>query len=239
MAGFLVDAAVTKGRVLMQGGPAFSGSARRCFEGVRRAGLFAICACIALGAPLAIARSCQHRSVERMIATYDAAQLEPVSTERCDDDGWVLFRVPASLFAPPGAPPPFPDEVPTEYLVAEYEGNTATMRLKIQYDRSGIGDFSRINEIPATAATRTGRTRYFFPVYQDVVLSSDGAGTSTKFQGIALRTEDAALFKGLYRVTNQRDFRFLLNVTLPSDRVFFRPYYALPVSGCLPEAGVQ
>ncbi len=229
MVGFLLTSG-WKAWALARGSGSLGEKTRALGRGCARALLFTACAGILLVTPLAVARPFQHRAVESVLPPYASPQLTPVATERGEDEGWVLFRVPQSVFDQSAVSRRLFDEPKTAYLMAECVSNVADEEIRVVYDHEGNGDFTETCAIPRSAATEFGTVRYFFPVYQDVVVSIDGASTKTKLRGIAMRPEWAGAFKGLYRVTNERDFPFLLNIALPQDMSFFRWHYGLPLT---------
>jgi tetratricopeptide (TPR) repeat protein len=71
--------------------------------------------------------------------------------------------------------------------------------------------------------------KYFFPIYEVVAPLQDfGAkGTRNTFVGVAVPSEEADDFKGLYRVSDSTEFKEWPSLRLPSDVKAFRHFQTL------------
>jgi len=249
MLGFAIDRAVYAGRRLAR--PAARQEIKRVLASprqwwaapTRRMLLFLAGAAILILAPLGVARAYQCRQVDKMLDTYAQATLEPVATTPEALQDWVLFRpadrLPSFSSALEELPWERASEIPGEYLIAEVASRAVLRPIWVRYGTEQYAnDFSHVLNIGPTDADEHATTKYFFPVYQAAVPLTPSTGEApldtyalpwrrSSFAGVALLREHADEFKGLYRVSNVRDFPLFLNLSLPTDPAVFRRYQKL------------
>ena len=198
--------------------------------------IFSAAALAVLMLPLGLARGYQYVAVNSLLKTYAAAELEAVATVAEAQDGRVLVR-PATTLPGLVRPETLPRmEVPSEYLVAEFEPASQPFTFSVEYEAESVAsDFTQPLEVASGKDGPENTIRYFFPVYEvsTVKLPKEGRPLDFRkpteyecgrFVGIAVPEEHMHSFRGLYRVTNVQDFPFLLFLSLPKDGQGLRYY---------------
>jgi len=174
----------------------------------------------ALLIPLFLLRAYQSVTVGKLLAAYSEADLEPIQTRPVVDGAWTLFRPMDRRDLANGAWRSPVEPLRASYLAAVLEVPPERYAwLRYEIGRRGGGEYSELVNVEPTGLVEGGPVTYFFPVYEH-----DPPHPWNRFAGLALRTEHAGTFKGLYRVRGFEAFPLLLTVALPGDLRLCRPY---------------
>jgi tetratricopeptide (TPR) repeat protein len=107
-----------------------------------------------------------------------------------------------------------------EYWMAEFAPSRQWRPVWLQYlTERGVAQSSHGLWMYPSRASDSGNVKYFFPVVERTNVQIGGWYV---FAGIAVPQDQAGDFKGLYRVSNETDFPFFMNVSLPADLASFR-----------------
>jgi len=182
----------------------------------------ALLALVGPWAALTAFRTYQDHSVNRLAERYRHAQLDSVDVTQQQMQHWTLFRCGTHTVSVNAATSPRAVPFQSEYLVVKLAASPERQQIWLRYESNGFYDFSVQYIVNPTGAPGTGSAFLFFPIYEHAASLEDG--NYTYFAGVALPSEDAATFQGLYRVRNTTDFPLLLAWTQPADPALFKPH---------------
>ena len=195
-----------------------------------RAALFTVTAGAAIFLPLLAAQAVQRGTVGEFAQRCANATLEPLETESVPDGagGWTLFKLKTPLPELPfiqNATDYEQWDVRADYLVAQFDAQADHLTMRTQYETQNPSlNFSCVLDIHHLDREPGALTKYFFPVYE---FPAYAFMKPSHFVGVAVPTEDAPKFKGLFHVTNLDDFPITPHLALspdPSDLVPCQPF---------------
>lgn len=182
----------------------------------RTAGMaaFLLSAALLIALPLPPLRAWQHSRLSKLLPLYATARLERVEVEEVPIEDWVLFQ--RRVHEPAHSGMHAAGFMTAEYWVAEFSPSSSFRPVWIQYQHSadGLVTYSHGLHVTPSKQGDGGPVKYFFPVYEQRNLQSE---RWKLFCGIAVPREQAADFRGLFRVTDAERFPWFMNFSLPSD----------------------
>jgi len=192
--------------------------------------VFALAVSALIFIPVFAARAYQARTMGDLVSRCRNATLEPVPVEShpAQQDGYVLFsptQWPEATLDAITQGKPVQDKhcIRTEYLVAEFEASSPLVTWGVDYAADTPPkhpQYSQWLSRPIQLALRDveapARVKCFFPIYEIPPVPGDDGGWM-RFSGLMLRKDEAASFRGLYRVKNLDDFRLLPDLVIPED----------------------
>ncbi len=195
----------------------------------RKMALFALSAALAVLLPLAALRLYQYRTVGHLLDSYyDKTCLDRLAVQEHRFEDVTAFSLEEPLIAY--------DRQPTErwwrsdYMVLELAAAQPSTCFWLRYAvAANHMDFSQPIEIrlPQSSIDPDGVCRCFFPVYEHPMVDRDWS----RFEGVVLSNQDAALFRGLYRVNKADHFRMYPVVFLPPERSQFKCWQSISLFG--------
>jgi len=192
---------------------------------LRRMALFCLGAGLLIFVPFYALRAYQCYAVDNLLEKYASADLESLESEATPLGDCVLLRPTKGLPSQSWPLAPYVWQSQDEYLVAAFAANAQWRHFWIRYEtQHGANNYSQPIRLPPTGEAETRKTKYFFPVYERAIFPSDRIPGWGRFAGLALSKDRQADFEGFYRVKNADQFSLLLNMAVPEDRAFFRPY---------------